>query len=80
MAFEWNGEKQDNDDIYLKLFGSSELRRLTTDGLPEDAPAWSPDGREIAFFRRGQGRTTVYTVSPVTGAERKIRIWAPASC
>ena len=74
MAFEWNGEKQDNDDIYLKLVGSSELRRLTTDALPEDTPAWSPDGREIAFVRRGQGRTTVHAVSPVTGAERKIRI------
>ncbi len=72
VAFEWHGEKQDNEDIYLKLVGSSELRRLTTDGLPDGAPAWSPDGREIAFLRRGQDRTTVYTVSPVTGAERKI--------
>ena len=72
VAFVWNGEKQDNDDIYLKLVGSSELRRLTTDALPEDAPAWSPDGREIAFFRRGQGRTTAHAVSPITGAERKI--------
>ena len=72
VAFVWNGEKQDNDDIYLKLVGSSELRRLTTDAVPEDTPAWSPDGREIAFVRRGQGRTTVHAVSPITGAERKI--------
>ena len=79
VAFEWNGEKQDNDDIYLKLVGSSELRRLTTDALPDGTPAWSPDGREIAFVRRGQGRTTLHAVSPITGAERKIRILAPAS-
>ena len=35
VAFAWNGEKQDNDDIYLKLVGSSELRRLTTDALSD---------------------------------------------
>ena len=72
VAFEWNGEKQDNDDIYLKLVGSSELRRLTTDALPDGAPAWSPDGREIAFFRYGRDTVALYAVSPITGAERKI--------
>ena len=31
VAFTWNGEKQDNFDIYLEMIGSSEMRRLTTD-------------------------------------------------
>jgi dipeptidyl aminopeptidase/acylaminoacyl peptidase len=72
VAFTWSGAYQDNDDIYLKLVGSSELRRLTTDALQDGAPAWSPDGREIAFLRTGRDRTTVHAVSPITGAERKI--------
>jgi Tol biopolymer transport system component len=73
VAFVWNGEKQDNTDIYLKLVGSSELRRLTTDAARDDQPAWSPDGREIAFLRLyGRFREAVYAVSPITGAERKV--------
>ena len=51
VAFCWNGEKLDNFDIYLKMIGSSEVRRLTTDPAPDLAPSWSPDGRQIAFLR-----------------------------
>ena len=72
VAFDWSGDKQDNDDIYLKLVGSSELRRLTTDASSDGAPAWSPDGREIAFFRFGRDTAALHAVSPLTGAERKI--------
>ena len=31
VAFSWNGEKQDNADIYIKLIGSPNYVRLTTD-------------------------------------------------
>ena len=75
VAFQWGGEKgekQYNADIYLKLVGSSEWRRLTTDAAYDEAPAWSPDGREIAFLREQQDNSALYAVSPITGAERKI--------
>jgi eukaryotic-like serine/threonine-protein kinase len=72
VAFAWNGEKQDNWDIYLKLVGSSEVRRLTTDADRDDVPTWSPDSREIAFLRGIEGGQSVFTVSPVTGTERKL--------
>jgi Tol biopolymer transport system component len=51
VAFSWFGEKQDNRDIYLKLVGSSEVRRVTTDPALDVTPSWSPDGRQIAFVR-----------------------------
>ena len=51
IAFAWNGEKGDNADIYLKMVGSPEVRRLTTDPARDVAPSWSPDGRQIAFLR-----------------------------
>ena len=35
VAFTWDGEKQDNPDIYVKFVGSSELRRLTTNADPD---------------------------------------------
>jgi Tol biopolymer transport system component len=51
VAFAWDGEKQDNFDIYVKQSGVAEPLRLTTDPGPELSPAWSPDGRTIAFLR-----------------------------
>jgi serine/threonine protein kinase len=51
VAFAWDGEKQDNFDIYVKQIGGAEPFRLTTDPKPDLSPAWSPDGRTIAFLR-----------------------------
>ena len=49
VAFDWNGEKQDNFDIYVKVVGGGEPLRLTTDPAREVLPAWSPDGKWIAY-------------------------------
>jgi Tol biopolymer transport system component/DNA-binding winged helix-turn-helix (wHTH) protein len=51
VAFAWNGEKQDNFDIYVKQIGDGALLRLTSDPKQDVSPAWSPDGRTIAFLR-----------------------------
>ncbi len=51
LVFTWNGPKQDNGDIYVKLNGTENLLRLTQNSAPDYAPAWSPDGRNIAFLR-----------------------------
>jgi DNA-binding winged helix-turn-helix (wHTH) protein len=52
VAFTWNGEKQDNFDIYVIPIQSGSPVRLTTDPAEDVSPAWSPDGRTIAFLRR----------------------------
>jgi eukaryotic-like serine/threonine-protein kinase len=72
VAFVWNGEKLDNFDIYLKMIGNSEVRRLTTDPAPEGAPSWSPDGRQIAFVRGGPAGIRTHVVSPLGGLARKV--------
>jgi hypothetical protein len=51
VAFAWDGEKQDNFDIYVKQIGDGTLLRLTSDPRPDLSPAWAPDGRTIAFLR-----------------------------
>ncbi|PYV20376.1 MAG: hypothetical protein DMG27_23215, partial [Acidobacteria bacterium] len=51
VAFSWNGEKQDNYDIYVKLIGSPTPLRLTTNPADDRSPAFSPDGRSIGFVR-----------------------------
>jgi eukaryotic-like serine/threonine-protein kinase len=73
VAFSWNGEKQDNFDIYVKLIGSGTQLRLTTAPEADTCPAWSPDGSSIAFIReRPGGKASVYLVSPLGPPERKV--------
>jgi eukaryotic-like serine/threonine-protein kinase len=51
VAFRWNGEAEDNFDIYFKLVGPGNPYRLTTDPAPDLLPTYSPDGNWIAFLR-----------------------------
>jgi dipeptidyl aminopeptidase/acylaminoacyl peptidase len=51
IAYSWNGERQDNFDIYAEAIGSGRRVRLTTDPAADSSPVWSPDGRSIAFIR-----------------------------
>jgi Tol biopolymer transport system component/DNA-binding winged helix-turn-helix (wHTH) protein len=73
IAFVWNGPKQDNFDIYVKMVGSQEVVRLTTNPEIDYSPAWSPDGRFIAFCRGTDQRGgAIWLISPLGGAERKL--------
>jgi len=73
VAFVWDGEQQDNLDVYVKLVGPGSPLRLTTSPAPEGSPAWSPDGRQIAFRRNPAGSPGAVLVIPALGgAERTI--------
>ena len=73
VAFSWDGDGQDNFDIYVKPIGSGHLRRLTHDPAADTAPAWAPDGRSIAFLRASQpGKSEVMFISPEGGPERAL--------
>ena len=45
VAYSWNGENQDNHDIYVKLIGAPKPLRLTTDPADDRGPVFSPDGQ-----------------------------------
>jgi Tol biopolymer transport system component/predicted Ser/Thr protein kinase len=74
VAFVWNGEKQDNLDVYIQMIGSPEVRRLTTDPALDGTPSWSPDGRQIAFvrYRFPDPTGTIQLVSPLGGSDRRV--------
>ena len=76
----WTGPKQDNPDIYVQLIGAGDPLRLTTDPRSDYNPAWSPDGRWIAFLRADRlpmtsspvGKAEVWVIPPLGGTERKL--------
>jgi Tol biopolymer transport system component len=73
VAFVWNGERQDNDDIYVKSIGPGTPIRITTNPAKDYDPAWSPDGSWIAFVRTLPDAKAGFLVIPALGgAERKL--------
>jgi Tol biopolymer transport system component len=74
VAFEWDGEKQNNFDIYVKALGPDATPlRLTTNPAPDQWPAWSPDGATIAFQRLVAPTVVDLMLIPALGGpERKL--------
>ena len=72
LALAWSGESDDNFDIYVKGIDDDSRVRLTTDPQMDWSPAWSPDGRAIAFLRRSNLGAAVYVVPASGGPERFI--------
>jgi Tol biopolymer transport system component/DNA-binding winged helix-turn-helix (wHTH) protein len=83
VAFCWDGNKQDNTDIYVKLVGAGTPLRLTRNPEEDCWPAWSPDGRSIAFLRREYThalatpqfparRAAVMLITALGGPERRL--------
>jgi DNA-binding winged helix-turn-helix (wHTH) protein len=75
VAFAWDGESQDNFDIYVRQVGVALPLRLTNGPEPDVSPAWSPDGRTIAFLHViAQGQAEVLLISAIApGPARKLR-------
>ncbi len=72
VAFDWDGEKQDKRDIYVKQVGVEPPYRLTNDPAMNYGPAWSPDGRLIAFLRDISPSKTAIILIPQRGGSERI--------
>jgi Tol biopolymer transport system component/DNA-binding winged helix-turn-helix (wHTH) protein len=73
VAFTWDGESEDNYDIYVKAVAAEQPLRLTSDRARDGSPAWSPDGTRIAFLRdKPGGGSEVRLIPPTGGPERPI--------
>ena len=78
VAFSWDGEQLDNDDIYVMLVGADLPHRLTTNPARDVSPAWRPDGSQIAFARLDDAHVGIYVASPLGGAEQRLAAFPPA--
>lgn len=73
LAFSWNGGSGPHFSLYVKVLGTEEPLRLTRQDSIDFDPAWSPDGRYIAFCRISQGESGIYVIPAMGGAERRLR-------
>lgn len=81
IAMVWSGENDDNLDVWVRPIGDGPPARLTSNPAPDRSPAWSPDGRFIAFARDSASGIEVYLVPSRGGSERLVarlrRVTAP---
>lgn len=68
LVFAWRG------DVWMVPVKGGGARRLTQHPAVESTPAFSPDGKEIAFVSDREGSKQVY-VMPVNGGEPKQLTW-----
>ncbi|MGN6392061.1 MAG: protein kinase domain-containing protein, partial [Gemmatimonadales bacterium] len=50
----------DHRDIWLDELASGTLTRLTTEGMSNERPEWSPDGRRVLFRSDRAGNTAIW--------------------
>src|SRR5262249_39063319 len=65
-------------DLWTAGLDGKNVRRLTSDVGLESSPAFSPDGKWIAFSAQYEGNTDVYVVSSEGGVPRRLT-WHPAA-
>src|SRR5882757_10726596 len=66
------------EDLWVANLDGSQPRRLTVDEGVESNPAFSPDGKWIAFSAQYDGNTDVYLL-PVEGGVPKRLTWHPSA-
>jgi Tol biopolymer transport system component len=75
MAFVWDGGKPGTHDLYVQILGAREPLRLTETPVHEFSPAWSPNGREIAYLREvgiNAAESEVVILPALGGPERRV--------
>jgi Tol biopolymer transport system component len=73
VAYDWAGPNDAHRNVYVKALGvGTKPLRLTEDAATSLAPAWAPDGRQIAFVRQSEEGAALYTVPSLGGQERKL--------
>lgn len=71
--------------LYVVDLATRRLRPLLVDGAGARAPAWSPDGRSIAFVRGAESSSSIWLLDLRTGMTRRLThggvdvapAWAP---
>ena len=72
VAYAWTGPNGGNWGIYVRALGvGTKPLRLTEDPANDMGPAWSPDGKQVAFVRVSDSGGAIYTTRWPAGQERR---------
>lgn len=71
IAYSWT-TPGGNASIYVKMLDAGRAVRLTAAGSAEIMPAWSPDGKYIAFVRPYGPQAGYYVMASLGGGEQKL--------
>ena len=63
----YDGNRRGNMDLYKMLLAGGAPEPLTNSPRDEEGPRWSPDGKEIAFYRYAESRRADVMVMPSEG-------------
>lgn len=73
VAYAWEGVNHNGIDIYIKEIGTEKALQITHDFGFNFFPAWSPDGRYIAFMHGSStDRPGIFLVPTLGGPPRKL--------
>ena len=74
LAFAWNGDRADSPgfDLYVKSLAAEGLLQLTHRPAQSLVPAWSHDGKQIAFARSAGVDSGIFVVPALGGEERRL--------
>ena len=72
IAFEWD-QGTGQPHIFIKVTGTGDPVRLTSASEAEYGPAWSRDGRQIAFLRKvDSSNMGIFVIPALGGVEHKV--------
>jgi Tol biopolymer transport system component/DNA-binding winged helix-turn-helix (wHTH) protein len=72
VAFVWDQEGKQGPAIFVKGSEDDEPRKVSGEGFEYSSPAWSPDGRQLAYLRYETGGLKLVVRSERGGEERVV--------
>jgi Tol biopolymer transport system component/DNA-binding winged helix-turn-helix (wHTH) protein len=71
VAFAWRQDPRPDHDIYVQKLGSASPTQLSSGPADDFSPAFSPDGRQVAFYRRTGDGIAIYLGSLSDGRTQR---------